>query len=41
MIYKFKIKGLPANSEIEEMRQEFKTYKYQPKLQPWLPSVNN
>ncbi len=41
LVYKFKIKGLPANTEIGQMRQEFKTYKYQPKLQPWLPSVNN
>jgi hypothetical protein len=41
LIYKFKTKGLPANSEIEAMRQEFKTYQYQPKLQPWLAEATN
>ncbi|WP_013334441.1 NAD(P)/FAD-dependent oxidoreductase [Gloeothece verrucosa] len=35
LIYKSKIRGLPSNSEIEQMRQDFKTYRYQPQLQPW------
>lgn len=33
LIYKFN--KVPANSEIEAMRQEFKTYKFRPELQPW------
>ncbi|TRU53162.1 MAG: tryptophan halogenase [Microcystis aeruginosa Ma_QC_Ca_00000000_S207] len=41
LIYKFKTKGLPANSEIEAMRQEFKTYQYQPTLQPWLTEASH
>lgn len=34
-IYKSKIKGLPVNSAIEQMRQEFKDYRYQA---AWRPS---
>ena len=30
MIYKSKTKGLPDNSQIEQMRQEFKSYRYRP-----------
>jgi hypothetical protein len=35
MRHNFLTRGLPDNSEIEEMRQEFKEYRYQGKLQPW------
>ncbi|MEA5568505.1 NAD(P)/FAD-dependent oxidoreductase [Anabaena sp. UHCC 0399] len=35
-IYKSKTKGLPNNSEIERVRQEFKGYKYQPEKHSWL-----
>lgn len=31
--YRFKTRGLPDNSQIEKMRQEFKSYRYQAKLQ--------
>jgi len=34
LIYKFKTRGLPENSQIEKMRQEFKSYQYQPAWQP-------
>ena len=33
--HKFQTNGLPDNSEIEQMRQEFKSYQYQPQVQPW------
>ncbi|MCC5623982.1 NAD(P)/FAD-dependent oxidoreductase, partial [Nostoc sp. CHAB 5715] len=33
-IYKFKTKHLPANSQIAQMHQEFKSYRYRPELQP-------
>ena len=35
LIYRLKTRGLPDNSQIEKMRQEFKSYRYQGKLQPW------
>ncbi|MDB9391993.1 NAD(P)/FAD-dependent oxidoreductase [Microcystis aeruginosa] len=35
MRHNFLTRSLPDNSEIEEMRQEFKEYRYQGKLQPW------
>ncbi|NEQ24849.1 MAG: tryptophan halogenase, partial [Microcoleus sp. SIO2G3] len=34
LIYKFKTRGLPENSQIEKMRQEFKNYQYRPAWQP-------
>jgi flavin-dependent dehydrogenase len=34
LIYKFKTRGLPENSQIEKMRQEFKSYQYRPAWQP-------
>ncbi|MFP4120304.1 tryptophan 7-halogenase [Coleofasciculus sp.] len=34
-IYKYKTKGLPSNSKIAQMQQEFKSYQYKPELQPW------
>ena len=36
LVYKFQTRNLPANTEIEQMRQEFKHYQHQPRLQPWL-----
>ena len=39
LVYKFKTRGLPANTEIEEMRQEFKSYKFRPELQPWIEEI--
>ena len=36
LIYKFKTRGLSHNSQIEKMREEFKTYGPQPELQPWI-----
>jgi flavin-dependent dehydrogenase len=33
--HKLQNRNLPDNSEIEQMRQEFKDYQYQPQLQPW------
>ncbi len=34
LIYKFKTRGLPENSQVEKMRQEFKSYQYRPAWQP-------
>jgi flavin-dependent dehydrogenase len=34
-IYKSKTRGIPHNTEVEQMRQAFKNYRYQPRLQPW------
>jgi hypothetical protein len=34
-IYKYKTKGLPSNSKMAQMQQEFKSYQYKPELQPW------
>ncbi|WP_013334440.1 NAD(P)/FAD-dependent oxidoreductase [Gloeothece verrucosa] len=39
-VYKSKIKGVPNNTEIEQMREEFKSYRYQPELQPWKTQVS-
>lgn len=39
LVYKSKTRGLPANTEIEEMRQEFKSYKFRPELQPWIEEI--
>ncbi|MEA5568506.1 NAD(P)/FAD-dependent oxidoreductase [Anabaena sp. UHCC 0399] len=37
LVYKFKTRGLPANTEVEEMRQEFRqSYQFRPELQPWM-----
>ncbi len=33
--HEFQTKGLPNNSDIEQMRQEFKNYQYKSELQPW------
>jgi flavin-dependent dehydrogenase len=39
-VYKFKTRGLSANTEIEEMRQEFiQSYKFRPELQPWIGEI--
>lgn len=34
-IYRFKMRKTPDNSSIRQMRQEFQSYAYQPKLQTW------
>jgi flavin-dependent dehydrogenase len=40
LIYHLKIrKGLPDNSQVEKMRQEFKGYQYRPELQSWIAQV--
>jgi flavin-dependent dehydrogenase len=36
LIYWYKTIGVPANSQVKNMHQEFKRYQYQPKLQPWI-----
>lgn len=38
-IYLFRIRKLPNNTIIKNMREEFKNYKYQPKLQSWRSEV--
>lgn len=40
-IYKFKTRGLPANSEVAAMRQAFKSYRYEPTLLPWSVEGSN
>ncbi len=39
LIYKSKTRGLSANSQIEKMRQEFKSYQSRAELQPWSEDV--
>jgi flavin-dependent dehydrogenase len=44
LVYKFQTRNLSVNTEIEQMREEFKSYKYKPQLQSWLsqkPSNNS
>lgn len=36
LIYKYKTRKKPSNSTIVKMNEEFKTYRYQPQLQPWI-----
>ncbi len=36
MVYQFKTRNVSDNSTIDEIRQAFKQYKYQPKLQHWM-----
>lgn len=38
LIYKYKTKEIPHNSKITKVDEEFKSYRYQPELQPWLDS---
>jgi hypothetical protein len=35
LFYRFRSRGLPSNSQVAKMRQEFKSYQYRPELQPW------
>jgi hypothetical protein len=35
LVYKYLTRGLSSNSQVEKMRQEFKSYQYQPELEPW------
>jgi len=39
LVYKSKIKGLPDNTAVENMRQEFQEYSYQPQLEAWNSSL--
>ncbi|GAX44302.1 hypothetical protein NIES4075_53200 [Tolypothrix sp. NIES-4075] len=39
LIYWYKTRGVPANSQVKNMHQEFKSYQYQAKLQPWIENV--
>jgi flavin-dependent dehydrogenase len=41
MVYKHFTKGIPDNSQIEQMRQEFANYRYQPKLNAWLTETSS
>ncbi len=34
--YWFKTRGVPTNSQVAKMRQEFNSYQYRPELQPWI-----
>ena len=36
LVYKFKTRGLSHNSQISQMREEFKGYQYKPSLQSWM-----
>jgi flavin-dependent dehydrogenase len=38
LIYRRKTKGMAANSEIARVTEEFKSYRHQPELEPWLKS---
>jgi flavin-dependent dehydrogenase len=35
LIFKFKTRGLPASTIMAKVTEDFKSYQYQPKLQPW------
>jgi hypothetical protein len=40
MIYKYLTRGLPKNSQVAQMRQEFtSSYQYRSELQPWIEKV--
>ncbi len=39
--HKIQTRGLPNNSQVDQMRQEFKNYQYQPELQPWSVNVSS
>ncbi len=41
MVYKYFTRGIPDNSQIEQMRQEFTNYCYQPKLNAWLEDTQS
>ncbi|RCJ30592.1 tryptophan halogenase [Nostoc minutum NIES-26] len=41
LVYKYKIKGVPTNSQVAKMRQDFTSYRYQSELQPWDEGVVN
>ena len=38
-IYLFKMRNVPANTTISNVRKEFKNYEYQPQLQPWIEGM--
>ena len=39
LIFRFNTRGLPASSIIAKATEEFKSYQYQPELQPWTDKV--
>jgi hypothetical protein len=39
LIYRYKVKDVPDNSQVAKMREEFKSYRYRAKLQPWTKDV--
>jgi len=39
LIFKFKTRGLPASSIMAKVTEDFKSYQYKPKLQPWAEKV--
>lgn len=39
LVYWFRIKNLPTNSQVAKMRQEFQSYQYRPVLQPWIKDL--
>ncbi len=40
LVYQFKTWGLPENSQVEQMREEFKSYQYQAELQSWIETAS-
>jgi len=41
LLYQRKIKGIPTNSQVAKMHQDFISYRHQPNLLPWLDDVAN
>lgn len=41
LIYLIQTRTLPANTQVAKVRQEFRSYRYQNKLQPWVEALAN
>ncbi|MDF5731416.1 MAG: hypothetical protein PUP92_26280 [Rhizonema sp. PD38] len=41
LFYRHKIKGVPTNSQVAKMRQDFTSYRHRSELQPWTEGVTN
>lgn len=39
LVYLIKTRTLPANTQVAKVRQEFTSYRYQTKLQPWIEAI--
>ena len=39
LVYLVKTRNLPANTQVAKVRQEFTSYRYQTKLQPWTEAI--